>query len=373
MKKILYSLIVIILSACTLTAQPVNKNVQLAILFDTSNSMDGLIDQAKSRIWNIVNEVSTLTYQGQTPNLEIAIYQYGNDGLESSQNYIQQVVNLTSDLDLISQRLFGLRTNGGSEFCGAVIGKSLSDLNWSSDPTDLKMIYIAGNESFKQGPIDFKKECKKAADRGIFINTIFCGDYNQGVNLFWKEGANCSKGDYFNIDSDRKVVQIDTPYDQEIMHYNDSLNGTYYGYGALGGMKKAAQAREDGNAMSESINVAADRASVKSKTVYSNSSWDIIDAVEKGDININELSEEELPKEFKGKTDKEKEVILEQKKTERVLFQKKISDLSKKRGKYIQEEKDKIASQSGEEVDDFGSSINRSILEKAKVNGFEKK
>jgi hypothetical protein len=32
--------------------------VQLAILLDTSNSMDGLIDQAKSQLWKIVNEMS---------------------------------------------------------------------------------------------------------------------------------------------------------------------------------------------------------------------------------------------------------------------------------------------------------------------------
>ena len=30
--------------------------IQLAILLDTSNSMDGLINQAKSELWTIVNE-----------------------------------------------------------------------------------------------------------------------------------------------------------------------------------------------------------------------------------------------------------------------------------------------------------------------------
>ena len=52
---------------------------------------------------------------------------------------------LTNDMDLLSEKLFGLRTNGGSEFCGAVIGRSLSDLKWSNNQNDLKMIYIAGN------------------------------------------------------------------------------------------------------------------------------------------------------------------------------------------------------------------------------------
>ena len=31
--------------------------IKLALLLDTSNSMDGLINQARSRLWNVVNEI----------------------------------------------------------------------------------------------------------------------------------------------------------------------------------------------------------------------------------------------------------------------------------------------------------------------------
>ncbi len=369
MKKIFLSALLIAITTLSLNAQ--QRKVQLAILFDTSNSMDGLIDQAKSRIWSIVNEVSTLTHNGQTPTIEIAIYQYGNDGLEMSQNYIQQVVDLTSDLDVISQRLFALRTNGGSEFCGAVIGKSLSQLNWSNSPLDLKMIYIAGNESFAQGPISYKKECKKAAAKGAFINTIFCGNYQEGVKLFWEDGATCSGGDYFNIDSDRKIVQIDTPYDKKMMLYNDSLNGTYYGYGRTGMMKKEMQSAQDGNALSKSMSVAVERTAVKSKNkVYNNASWDLIDASDKDDFKISELKEEELPEEFKGKSDAEKKVLIEQKKVERQIYQKKIAELAKKRQQFIDGEKKKMEGR--DDVDDFGTSVNESIETRAKKIGFKK-
>ncbi|MBL1280990.1 MAG: hypothetical protein COA33_011990 [Fluviicola sp.] len=370
MRKLILTALLITTTVMVSRAQQSNRKVQLAILFDTSNSMDGLIDQAKSRIWSIVNEVSTLTYNGRTPSIEIAIYQYGNDGLEMSQNYIQQVVPLTSDLDDISQKLFGLRTNGGSEFCGAVIGKSLSDLKWSNSPLDLKMIYIAGNESFSQGPVDYKKECKKAAAKGIFINTIFCGNYDTGVQLFWKDGATCSEGDYFNIDSDRQVVQIDTPYDKDIMQYNDSLNGTYYGYGSLGMEKKAMQSAQDGNAMSESINVAAERTVAKSRSgVYKNSSWDLLDASDDENFKISEVKEEELPEEFKGKTTAEKKVLIEQKKVERQIYQKRIAELAKDRQAFIDVEMKKLAGV--DKVDDFGTSVNKSIQTRAKEIGFE--
>lgn len=350
---------------------PNPRKVQVAILFDTSNSMDGLIDQAKSRIWNIVNEVSGLTYNGQTPTIEFALYHYGNDGLSATSNYIERLLEMTSDLDEVSKKLFGLTTNGGSEFCGAVIGKSLSDLNWSTSPNDLKMIYIAGNEPFNQGPISYKEECTKATGRNIFINTIYCGNYDQGVREFWKDGAECSKGDYFNIDSDKVIAHIDTPYDVQINQYNDSLNRTYYGYGSYGGSKKAMQVSEDSNAEMESVAVKTERSIVKSKgAVYKNESWDLIDAVE-GGKDIGTISEEELPEEFKGKSDEEKQKLIEEKKVEREHYQAEIARLALERQSFIDEEMKKRAEQ-GEEVDDFGTSVNKSIVEKAKEIGYEK-
>ena len=49
------------------------NTIQVAILLDTSSSMDGLIDQAKSRLWNIVNTLTTLKYKGKAPKIEIAL------------------------------------------------------------------------------------------------------------------------------------------------------------------------------------------------------------------------------------------------------------------------------------------------------------
>lgn len=350
---------------------PEERKVQVAILFDTSNSMDGLIDQAKARIWNIVNQVGDLRYNGQQAGLEIGLYEYGNDGLKESDNYVEQVVALTDDLDLISQKLFGLTTNGGSEYCGAVIGKSLNELNWSTNPADLKMIYIAGNEDFDQGPVKWEEECKGANKLGIFINTIYCGPYDQGIREHWEDGALCSQGNYFNIDSDREIVHIDTPYDKDIALYNDSLNKTYYGYGIRGREKKAMQVSEDANAEMESVAVAADRTVAKSKKgVYKNSSWDLLDAVDEGEIDLKDMKEEDLPEEFKGKNKEEKEALIEEIRSDRDLYQKKIAELAVLREEFIADERKKMA-ESGKEADDFGTSVNKSLMEKAVEIGYE--
>ena len=125
--------------------------IQLAILLDTSGSMDGLIDQARSRLWKIVNELATARKNGQAPRLQVALYEYGQDGIPAAAGYLRRIVPLSDDLDRISEELFKLKTNGGEEYCGQVIQSAVRELEWSGDSGDLKMIVIAGNEPFTPG------------------------------------------------------------------------------------------------------------------------------------------------------------------------------------------------------------------------------
>ncbi len=85
---------------------------------------------------------------------------------------------------------------------------------------------------------------------------------------------------------------------------------------------------------------------------------------------IEDLKEDELPEEFKGKTDEEKKKLIKQKDLERQAYQKKINELAVERQKYIDEERKKNT-EAGIE-DDFGTSVQKSILKKANELGYEK-
>ena len=104
---------------------------------------------------------------------------------------------------MVSKKLFGLRTNGGSEYCGAVIQDALMELSWSKDTRDLKMIYIAGNEPFNQGPVDYKLVCGNAKYKDVIVNTIYCGNRDQGIKSLdgW---CFLLRWNYFNINSNKE-------------------------------------------------------------------------------------------------------------------------------------------------------------------------
>ncbi|PVX45709.1 von Willebrand factor type A domain-containing protein [Flavobacterium sp. 103] len=342
-----------------------NTKIQVALLLDTSNSMDGLIDQAKSRLWNIVNTLTTLKYSGKTPDIEIALYEYGNDGLAQQSNYIRQVTPLTTDLDLISEKLFALKTNGGNEYCGAVIQDATKKLQWKKENSNMKLIYIAGNEAFNQGGINYKEAISDALKNDIYVNTIFCGSSMEGINTFWKDGADYGKGKYFNIDSNLSVQYVSTPYDDQISKCNVKINNTYIGYGAKGSSKKMNQEAQDKNAQGVSSANYAERAVSKSKAVYKNESWDLVDRVKEDPKAIAKIKKEELPAELQNKSEAEVEVIVTQKAKEREIIQKEIGELAKKRQQYIDAETKKTKSQ-----DDLGNAINTSIVALAKAKGY---
>ncbi len=309
--------------------------IKVALLLDTSNSMDGLIDQAKAQLWQIVNELSYAKCEDESPNLKIALYEYGNDNLNAEEGYLRQVIAFSDDLDEISKSLFSLTTNGGNEYCGKVIKTAINQLEWGSDKDDLKLVFIAGNEPYTQGEVSYKDASKLAHQNDVTVNTIFCGDYNQGISSYWKEGADLTHGNYMAINHNQATVHVASPYDDKILELNEKLNKTYVAYGKAGRYKMENQAEQDNNARSYNKANAVSRTVSKSSRLYNNKSWDLVDAEMEADFSYEDLDKKQLPEDLKGKSKAEIKSYVEKKRKERETLQKDIAELSTKRRDYI--------------------------------------
>lgn len=320
-------------------SEPTGKNtIKVALLLDTSNSMDGLINQAKAQLWEIVNELSYAKCGNENPDLEIALYEYGNDNLSSKEGYIRQVIGFSSDLDEISEKLFALKTNGGNEFCGEVILTSLKQLDWGKNRNNLKLLFIAGNEPFTQGKIDYKDAATQANEQDVTINTIFCGNYENGISGKWQDGARLTKGDYMTIDHNEKIVHIASPYDEIIIKLNSELNDTYIFYGSHGRNKMKLQAVQDDNANELDEVVEVKRAVSKSSRIYKNNSWDLVDAEKEEGFSYSKIDKKTLPKALQEKSPVELEAYVTKQSKRRKEIQEKIRALNVKRNKFVAEQ-----------------------------------
>lgn len=332
-------------SAATAIAENANPKIQVAILLDVSSSMDGLIEQAKSQLWNMVSTMGKAKCDGGiSPKIEIALYEYGRSTNNQAAGYVKQISAFTSDLDMLSQKLFSLTTNGGDEYCGQVIYTSLQDLKWDAAPENYKVIFIAGNEDFLQGNLLYTKACNEAKQKGVIVNTIYCGDRMQGIREHWNLNAECGNGSFTVINQNEKVEDIPTPYDSMIISLNDKLNNTYMAYGYGGRQNIEMQASVDQLNFASSKGAAIKRTAVKSNSkLYKNESWDMVDADGIDEKFIDKLDKKTLPDSLKNKSTEELKVIVKEKSVLRGNIQKQIGEASTQRELFIANEKAKKA------------------------------
>lgn len=346
--------------------------VDVAILLDTSNSMDGLINQAKSQLWKIIQEFADAEKAGKTPLLRVSVFEYGNTNLPASEGYVRQVCQLTDDLDKVSESLFDLKTNGGDEYCGTVINEALKRLDWSTQTNAYKAIFIAGNEPFTQGSVDYKKACAKAIQSGVVVNTIHCGDYQTGVNGKWKHGAELAEGKYMNINQDRAIVHIKAPQDKIIIELNNKLNKTYLWYGAKNQREyfRSNQILQDSNAYG--LGGGGQRGATKASSLYRNEGRDLVDTFEADAKLLSKVKDSALPEEMQRMTLAEREAHIKKLGEQRAAIKKQMLEATKAREAFVEKERRKMADQAGESST-LGGAISQSVREQLERSGFELK
>lgn len=325
--------------------KPAAPKIQVAILLDVSGSMDGLIDQAKAQLWNMVNTLGKAKCDGSvTPAIEIALYEYGRTTNDARAGYVKQINGFINDMDSLSDNLFSLKTNGGDEYCGQVIYTSLQDLKWDPAPENYKVIFIAGNEDFLQGNLHYTKACTEAKSKGVIVNTIYCGNRMQGIQEHWNLAGECGNGSFTCINQNAKEDDIATPYDSLLITLNGSLNNTYVTYGLTGSFYAAKQYSVDQKnaAGSKKQQMARIKTKANSK-VYDNAKWDLVDANSKGMLAEAIADKAALPDSLKNKTKEEIRVIVEEKTKQRAAVNLQITELTSKRDAYIAEERKKQA------------------------------
>jgi hypothetical protein len=332
--------------AALLAAPPAGKPrpVDVVLCFDTSNSMDGLIDSAKRRLWTVVNDFARVE---PTPALRVGLYSYGNNTYDAATGWVRKEVDLTTDLDEVYKRIHGLRcaAPGSDEYVARVTKTALAELKWSDDTAALRLIFVCGNEPVDQDKqVSLESVAEAAKAKGVVINTIYCGPANHVEAAGWAAFATRCGGKYANIDQDRAKAEvvIKTPFDDEIQKLGTKINETYLWYGANGHLRRENQLAQDRNAERAAGGAAVERSVTKATGLYKNAECDLIDKMlADKDFDLKKLKEEELPADLRKLNPDERYGYLKKKAREREEIQKKVAELSAKRALYIEDERKK--------------------------------
>jgi hypothetical protein len=315
----------------------------------------------------VVNALDSATYQGDEPRLEIALYEYGNSAIEADDGWIRQVQPFTHELDRVSQALFALATNGGSEHAGQAVARSIDELSWREGDNVLRVLYVAGNEEFAQGPVDPAVAMAKASAKRVVVNTVFCGAEDLGALTGWSDAARLGGGRYSSIDHNHVRQYIAAPQDEEIASLGGELNETYVYYGAQGRSGYENLVAQDGNAEGSGMGSVVTRSVSKSSKHYRNGSWDLVDALEGGEVELGKIDKSSLPLALRDKGEAEIEAHIEQKKTRRAQIQARLAELAAEREAWLT---DARAAQAGDSPMGLDGAIVESIHEQARAAGF---
>jgi len=326
--------------------------IQLAICLDTSGSMEGLINQARTRIWSVVNRLDRAELNGKKPRLEVAIIQYGSNMQSSSEGYMTCVQPFTSDLDRISEALFSLQVDGSAEYCGQVIQLATQQLGWlpKNDET-LKVIVIAGNEEFTQGPVAYQNSVPGAVEYGITINTVHCGDSRQGRDGMWAHAAMLGGGEFNNIDQNRDFIEIHCPQDDRILELNGDLNATYLYYGSEGKDSRRRQTLADSANADASGMAMQERIASKAGGSYNNFRWDLIDAAEDDEFELADIDRETLAEPLQTLSDEELQAKIDEFAAKRSALQTEITKLSSERTEWLTAERQRLGENENNALD----------------------
>jgi hypothetical protein len=286
-----------------------NDSLQIAFLLDVSGSMDNLIQKAKSQIWRIGSYLGTSTKKGKRPIVEFAIVIYGFDD-ENDPSKI--LIGFNSDLDSVVLKLYDIRTGGGNEYCWTTISKSLDSLNWSTSENDLKLIIIAGNESFNQEETDSKKIIQEARKRNVIINTIYCGQPGDADSQEWEKAADLGRGNYFTISLGDSVGLDETFLDKKLVSFNDKLNATYIPFGPMGQKSCLKMQARDKSARIAGAPFFTERMIYKINSSFVHPTWDLVDAY---DVDSTILESSLVNAEFNSDAATLKELIKDKKHT----------------------------------------------------------
>lgn len=362
--------------------RPAPKAIDLVLCLDTSNSMDGLIDSAKLKLWDIVNELARLR---PTPDLRVALYSYGNDNYAPASGWVKKELDLTADLDDVYKALNTLRTRGGTELVARVGKAALAEQPWSRAPGALKLVFVCGNEPVDQDrQVTLEEVADLAKGRGVILNTIYCGRGDSHEAKGWAMFAEKCGGRALSIDQNRALVAAvpKTEFDDRILKLGDDLGKTYLAYGkeGKGGLEnqkaqddnalKAPQAPGPGGLGGGAPQAAVARAASKASELYRNDRWDLIDKMKNDKaFDITKVPDAELPADVAKLPPADRAGYVQKKADERAAIQKQIADLTAQRQRKLDDERAKGPRNPADQALD--EAVKGVVRDQARAAGFE--
>lgn len=154
-----------------------NDDVQVVLALDASGSMDRLFQAVADSLEELLRTLGECRVNGQPASVNVGIVVYGHSRDDGAP---YQLAPFTLDLEQLRRPVKAINCDGVYENCGEAIAFAVKNYPWNKRKRSrlLKVLFIAGNESFDQGSVNYRDALTAAGKQGIIVNTIHCGEPN---------------------------------------------------------------------------------------------------------------------------------------------------------------------------------------------------
>ncbi len=300
--------------------------MEVVFVLDTTGSMSGMIAGAKQKVWAIANKLKSAQ---PTPDIRFGLVGYRDRGDE----YVTKVFGLNANLDQVYNNLYAFQAQGGGdepESVNEALYRAVRDLQWSTDPRVLRVIFLVGDARPHldyQDDVNYRKTCRLANRKGILINTLQCGNLD-GTEQVWREVASLTNGTYASILQNGGSQNITTAYDEEIMRLNLKLDSTVILFGSKAEQANAAENKALLSRMAPEA--VADRSSFLGKGeagAVMSGKGDLVVEVMNGRQQIDSLDVKQLDPKLQAMPEKERKELIVKKVAERRALQTELAKL----------------------------------------------
>ena len=318
--------------------------IEIAFVLDTTGSMGGLIDGAKRRIWGIADAVRKLH-----PNAEIRVGLVGYR--DRGDEYVTDLTDLTTDISAVYGKLLGFQAQGGGDWPESVneaLAVAVNRLGWTAGPETRRLVFLVGDApphmDYAQD-VPFSDTLKVAETRGIVVDALQCGRAAD-TELAWKTIAQLGRGRYAQIPQSGGVVQISTPYDDEILKIQIELKHTIVPYGSQRRQsevrdKAAKAAAAPAASASDMASFSARAAAPAERAKVVTGEGDLVADVMARKVEPQKIERKELPEELQKLSAAELEAAIAEKSAARARLQSDLGKLVAKRDAAIAAERAK--------------------------------
>jgi Mg-chelatase subunit ChlD len=346
-----------------------HPRVDVVFVLDTTGSMSGLIQTAKDKIWSIA---STMSSAQPTPDIRIGLVAYRDRG----DAYETRVIDLSDDLDSVYAALMDFQADGGGdgpESVNKALYDAVHEMSWSQGEQVYQAIFLVGDAPphMDYNEVKYPEIIADARSRGIFFNTIQCGDMPSTIDP-WTQIASLGQGSFFQVEQAGGAVAFASPYDAEIAELSARLDATRLYYGNREEKEKMARktTATDKLHASASIESRARRGVFNSAVAGRANALgenELVDAISSGALELDDIEAEALPEALKPMAPAEQKVYLAGLAEERLDMNRQIRALAQERDDYLA----KKVEAAGGKKDSLDQKLYEAVKQQASVAGLE--